>query len=167
MVQLRMTGLTERHEVALPVVTALTYREDVVYLLHRFQPAFLQTHLTEGMFCSIAVTDFFPCPAILLAYVRVPLIPVVAPLVFKPVLLTVLTAWDGQLRTSGVPARSLWFLWHGITSVSAHEKSPAGIPVRLVRDLLFHATIIHIGAVPIYGKVCQSVPTLLRNMKIS
>ena len=59
--------------------TALRDGNDVVYLIHRSQPSFLETHLAERLRRSVAVTDTFPGSAVLLVYVRTAFVFVVLP----------------------------------------------------------------------------------------
>ena len=59
-VDLGMAGTAKAHQIVPCMSAALRDGNDVVYLIHRSQPSFLQTHLTERMRRSIAVTDAFP-----------------------------------------------------------------------------------------------------------
>ena len=85
--------------------------------LNRGEPTFLETHLTEGVLRRIAVTDAFPCSAVLLIDIRGAFVSVVAVAFRFCMLLTVLSTLDGKPRTTGVTARSAWFPRHGVTSV--------------------------------------------------
>lgn len=95
----------------------------MVYLIHRNHPTFLQTHLTERMRRSVAVTDSFPCSAVFLIYVRGTFILVVLPAGDCFVLLAVLSI--REVRAAGVGTGALGFSWHRFTSLG-HKKSPAG-----------------------------------------
>lgn len=65
MVDLGVTGLAETHEVVSCVSAAFRNGQNVVNFLYWDQPTFLETHLTERVFCRIAVTDAFPRSAVL------------------------------------------------------------------------------------------------------
>ena len=110
--QLRVARLAEAHQIAFPVVAALADRQDVMHLLDGGQPAFLQTHLTEGVGLGIAVTDAFPGAAVLLVHVSRALVPVVAVALDLRVFGAVLTAVHGKPRTAGVSAVAVRLLWH-------------------------------------------------------
>ena len=116
-VYLRVAGLTKAHKVVTCVSAAFGNGQNVVNFLYRGQPAFLKAQLAEGMLCRIAVTDAFPCSAVLLIDIRGAFVSVVAVAFRFCMLLTVLSTLDGKPRTTGVTARSAWFPRHGVTSV--------------------------------------------------
>lgn len=68
--QLCVAGLAEGHQIVIPMRPTLREGDNVMDFLHRSQPSFLQTHLTQRMSRSIAVADSFPSPAILFVAVR-------------------------------------------------------------------------------------------------
>ena len=98
---------------------------DVVYLIHRSQPSFLETHLAERMRRSVPVTDSLPGSAVLLIHVRTAFVFVVLPADGCFMLLTVLPV--RKVRTAGVGAGALWFPWHRFTFTSLGiRKAPTG-----------------------------------------
>ena len=86
-----MAGLTQTHEVVPCVSAAFRNGQDVVNLLYRSQPTFLETHLTEGMLRRIAVTDAFPCSAVLAVDIGAALVFVVLAAFLYTVLFTKLS----------------------------------------------------------------------------
>ena len=52
------------------MLSAFTYRHDVMHLLHGGDASFSQTPLTDGMASGVAVTDTLPGTAIFLMVVR-------------------------------------------------------------------------------------------------
>ena len=110
MMQLCVTGLAEGHQIVIPMRSTLREGDNVMDFLHRSQPSFLQTHLTQRVRRSVAVTDSFPNPAVLLVAVsRTPVPVVLIPLGF-PVFLTVRPV--RKAAAAWVTARALWFSWH-------------------------------------------------------
>lgn len=90
-------------------------------LLHRSQPTFLQTHLTQRVRRCIAVADSFPSPAVLLVAVRRAPIPVVLIPHSFLVFLTVLPV--REVWTAGVGAWTFWFLWHAAPHFPGKRKA--------------------------------------------
>ena len=90
-------------------------------LLHRSQPSFLQTQLTQRMRRSIAVTDAFPGSAVLLIYVRTAFVFVVLPAGGCFVFLAILTV--REVWTAGVGAGAFWFLWHAAPRFPGKRKA--------------------------------------------
>lgn len=88
---LRVTGLTQAHEVVSCVSAAFGNGQDVVNFLYRSQPTFLKAHLTEGMLRRIAVTDAFPCSAVLAVNIGAALVFVVLAAFLHTVLFTKLS----------------------------------------------------------------------------
>ena len=117
MVDLRVAALAQGHEVAFPVIAALRYGKDMMYLLHRGEPAFFQAAFAQRMGGGVAITDPFPGPSVFLVDVRGAFVSVVAVALRLRMLLAVLTALNGKSRTAGVTARSAWLSRHGVTSV--------------------------------------------------
>lgn len=129
-----MAGLTKAHKVIPCVSAAFGNGQNVVNLLHRSQPTFLETHLAEGMLRRITVTDAFPRPAVLAVDIRAALVFVVLAALLYTVLFTKLSFTE--VGATGMRAGSEWSLWHSFTSFG-HEKSPGRIaPPRLVFILL-------------------------------
>ena len=89
--------------------------------LHRSQPSFLQTHLTQRMGCSIAVADSFPSPAVLLVVVSRATVLVVPFPGNSFMLLTVLPV--REVWTAGVGAWAFWFLWHAAPRFPGKRKA--------------------------------------------
>lgn len=122
-VDLGVAGLTETHKVVPCVSAAFGNGQDVVNFLYRSQSTFLEAHLTEGMLRRIAVTDAFPCSAVLAVNIGAALVFVVLAAFLHTVLFTKLSFTE--VGTAGVRAGSEWSLGHLLTSLR-HEKSPTG-----------------------------------------
>lgn len=121
---LRVARLAQAHQVAGLVCAALRNRKNMMNFLDWCQPAFLEALLTQGVGRCIPVTDTLPSPAVFAVDIRVALV-LVVPL---PVQLLVLRAEASISKplTAGVSTGLLWTHWHIITSLSGHNKSPAG-----------------------------------------
>ena len=65
MVYFVMTALAKTHQIASVMGAALWNGNLVVYLINRDKDALLEAPLTEGMRLNIAVTNPFPCSAVL------------------------------------------------------------------------------------------------------
>ena len=113
----RVTRLTERHEVMHIVGAALTERKHMVYLLGWRQPTSLLALLAERVRLDEAVADTLPRTTVPFVRLRLTLEMIVMIVRLSLMLLAVKTV--RQLRTAGVLARALWFLWHDVTSVRA------------------------------------------------
>lgn len=111
----RMAGLTQTHEVVPCVSAAFRNGQDVVNLLYRSQPTFLETHLTEGMLRRIAVTDAFPRSAVLAVDIGAALVFVVLAAFLYTVLFTKLSFTE--VGAAGMRTRAQWFSWHLFTSL--------------------------------------------------
>ena len=122
-VDLGVAGLTKAHEVVPCVSAAFGNGQDVVNLLYRGQPTFLETHFTEGMLRRVAVTDALPCSAVLAVDIGAALVFVVLAAFFHTVLVTKLSFTE--VGAAGVRTGSKWSLGHLFTSFG-HEKSPTG-----------------------------------------
>ena len=92
--------------------------------LNRGEPTFLETHLTEGMLCRIAVTDAFPRSAVLAVDIGAALVFVVLAAFLHTVLFTKLSFTE--VGAAGMRAGSEWSLGHLLTSFG-HKKSPTGL----------------------------------------
>ena len=114
-VYLRVAGLTKAHKVVPCVSTAFGNGQNVVYFLYRSQPTFLEAHLTEGMLRRIAVTDAFPCSAVLAVNIGAALVFVVLAAFLRTVLFTKLSLT--KVGTAGMRTRAQWFSWHLFTSL--------------------------------------------------
>ena len=123
MMDLRVAGLTEAHEVVPCVSAAFGNGQNVVNFLYRSQPAFPETHLTEGMLRCVSVTDAFPRSAVLAVDIEAALVFVVLAALLHTVLFTKLSFTE--VRAAGMRAGSEWSLGHLLTSFG-HEKSPTG-----------------------------------------
>jgi len=123
-VDLGVAGLTQTHEVVPCVSAAFGNGKDVVNFLYRSQPTFLETHLTEGMLCRIAVTDAFPRSAVLAVDIGAALVFVVLAAFLHTVLVAKLSFTE--VGTAWMRARSQRFLRHRFTSFR-HKKSPTGL----------------------------------------
>ena len=93
----------------------------MVDFLHRSQPSFLQTQLTQWVRCSIAVADSFPSPAVLLVVVSRAAVLVVPFPGNSFMLLTVLPV--REVWTAGVGAGAFWFLWHAAPRFPGKRKA--------------------------------------------
>lgn len=122
-VDLGVAGLTETHEVVPCVSAAFGNGQNVVNLLYRSQPAFPETHLTEGMLRCVSVTDAFPRSAVLAIDIGAAPVSVVLAAFFHTVLLTELSFTE--VRAAEMRAGSEWSLGHLLTSFG-HKKSPTG-----------------------------------------
>lgn len=123
-VYLRVAGLTKAHKVVPCVSAAFGNGQNVVNFLYRGQPAFLKAQLAEGMLCRIAVTDAFPCSAVLAVNIGAALVLVVPAAFLHTVLFTKLSFTE--VGAAGMRAGSEWSLGHLLTSFG-HKKSPTGL----------------------------------------
>ena len=121
---LRVTRLTQRDQIT-PIVCA-TFTQWLLMMdlfsLHDY-PSF-KTQLTEGMLCSILVTDPLPSSAVPFLCKFVTLVLFIVTVDLLLMLRTV--APIRQIRTAGITARSFRFTWHMITPLSGQKKSPTG-----------------------------------------
>ena len=124
MVYLRVAGLAKAHQVVPCVSAAFGNGQNVVNLLHRSQPTFLETHLAEGMLRRISVPDAFPRSAVLAVDVGTSLIFIIFAALLYTVLLTELSITE--IGTAGMGAGPEWSFWHLLTSFG-HKKSPTGL----------------------------------------
>src|SRR5699024_4336552 len=108
--QLCVAGLAEGHQIIILMRSALREGDNMMDFFHRSQPSFLQTHLTQGVRCGIAVADSFPSPAVLLVAVCMAAVFVVPFPGNSLMLLTVLPV--REVWTVGVGAGAFWSLWH-------------------------------------------------------
>jgi len=125
-VDLGVAGTAKAHQIVSRMSAALRDGNDVVYLIHRSQPSFLETHLAERMRRSVAVTDTFPGSAVLLVYVRTAFVFVVLSAGGCFMLLAVLAV--REVRTAGVGTGSLWFSWHRFTSLGIQKALTGSLP---------------------------------------
>jgi uncharacterized membrane protein len=109
-----VAGLTQTHKVVPCVSTAFGNGHNVVNFLYRGQPTFLEAHLTEGMLRRIAVTDAFPCSAVLAVNIGAALVFVVLSTFLHTVWFTELSLTE--VGTAGMRARTQRFLRHRFTS---------------------------------------------------
>ena len=121
---LGVAGLTETHEVVPCVSAAFGNGQNVVNFLYRSQPTILETHLTEGMLCRIAVTDAFPRSAVLAVDIGAAPVFVILAAFLHTVLFTKLSF--AEVGAAGARAGSQRFLRHRFTSFG-HKKSPTGL----------------------------------------
>ena len=71
MVYFVMTALAKTHEVAPIMCTSTRHWQDVMHLIHGSDDALLVAPLTKWMRLHVAVSDAFPCSAVLLFAVRI------------------------------------------------------------------------------------------------
>lgn len=97
-------------------------------------PLFI-TQFTERMALHVTVTDTFPSPSIPTAYSRISVILLVASVLLLLMLLAEPSI--GQLRTTRMRTRSLWFSWHFL-HLPSHRKSLQRIsPLKALLILFF------------------------------
>ena len=137
----RVTSLAQAHKVIIIVCSTAGQRNDVVNLLGRCKPAFLQAHLAKRMICNMPVTDSFPRSSVPLTHRRITVIFFVS---FIFLLLMFLTEPAvRKFRTAWIGTRPFRFLWHLSSPRFAHKKSPHRIsPMKAVCIHIFHTTII-------------------------
>lgn len=138
-----VAGLAQAHKILPCVRAALTDRDNVMDLLDRREPAFLEAHLTKWMLCDVTVANAFPCPSVLLVYVGGAFVFIVGLPCHFAVPLTVLTVCE--FGTSGIRTRSFRSRWH-IFHLPGHKKASRAYPVRLSL-CCFHDSIIYLSAV--------------------
>lgn len=119
MVNLRVTGLAQAHEILSCVSAAFGNGQNVVNFLHRSQPTFLETHLAEGMLRRIAVTDTLPCSAVFAVDIGTAFIFIVFAAFLCAVLLAELSVT--KVGTAGMRARPQRFLRHRFTSLGIRK----------------------------------------------
>ena len=110
MMNLVVTRTAEAHEIAPRMGTALGYRHDVMHLIHGSENALLEALLAEWMRLHIAVSDAFPCSAVLLLAVRITAVLFVLSRHQLCMLLAVSAV--RQLRASRIRTGLLRFPWH-------------------------------------------------------
>jgi hypothetical protein len=120
---LLMTAMAETHEVALVIGSAFADWFDVVDLFDRDVPAFLHTHLAEGMLVYVAGPDLTPLGSVSLVPVvttcEVIVVIIHEFLVFSAVAVTVMLH---EVWAARIAAGPLWFHWHVASLLSAIEK---------------------------------------------
>ena len=131
-----VTGFTKGHQITLFIAAAFRERKDVVDLFGRRQLALLLALLAKGVQLDVAVADALPTSAVAFVGLRVSLVLVVLfvhdLLMLGAVLLTL-----SEPTAAGVGAGTLWFMWHGFTSLSGYKKSPTGFLPRGFAMMLF------------------------------
>ena len=90
----------------------------------------LQALLTQRMLRYIAVTNTFPNPAVSTAYSRVPVVLLVAAVLYLLVFLA--EPSFRQPGASGVRTGTLWFPWHPATSFGQKESPRRIAPTKAV-----------------------------------
>ena len=119
---LRMTGLTQRHQVAEIITAAARHGNDMVYLLNRSEPTLFQTHLAQRMSRNVPLSYLPPRSAVLLvAFSRADEF-IVAAVHLLCVFLAVLSVTS--VGTARVGTRALWPSGHG-GHLLGYRKSPA------------------------------------------
>jgi hypothetical protein len=131
-----VTGFTKSHQIAFFVATALGKRKDVVDFFGRRQFALPLAFLTKGMQLDVAVADALPASAVAFVGLRVSLVLVVL-FVYDFLMLGAVLLTLSEPTAAGVGAGTLWFIWHGFTSLSGHKKSPTGFLPRGFALMLF------------------------------
>ena len=110
---LLMTAMAETHEVALVVCSAFADWFDVMDLFDRDVPAFLHTHLAEGMLMNVAGPDLTPLSSVSLVPV-VPTCEVIVVIIHELLVLSAVAVavMLHEVRAARIPAGPLWFPWH-------------------------------------------------------
>jgi hypothetical protein len=110
-----VAGAAEAHEVLPLMCPALGYGQNMVYLIYRGEPSFLDTQLAQRIIADISVADLLPRSAVGFVHLGgavVFIIKVSLPFcVFGAVLLALC-----KPTAFGVITRSFWFVWHEFTS---------------------------------------------------
>jgi hypothetical protein len=114
-----VTGSAERHEIVWCAPAPLGHGQDVMYLVNRCQPFFLETHLAQRMLFYIFISYSFPASPVGLIEVGTAFISFVVIVCGLLMLGAVLTAAGGEPWASGVGAWTLRFVWHRFTSLRA------------------------------------------------
>jgi len=118
-----VAGAAETHEVLPLVCPALGYGQNMVYLIHRGEPSFLDTHFAQRIISDIPVADSLPCSAVGLVHIGGAVVFIIKVSLPLCVLGTVLLALCKPTAT-GKSTRTLWFVWHEFTSLSGIRKAP-------------------------------------------
>jgi hypothetical protein len=130
-----VTGFTKCHKITFIVSTAFGERDNVMDFFGRCEPALLLTFLTKRVRSDVTVSNTLPGTAISFVRSRITLELVVVFVHYYLVLGTVLLTFSKPTAT-GISTGTLWFVRHGFTSLSGHNKSHR----RFLRDGLafFH-----------------------------
>jgi len=141
-----VTRLAQRHEVGGIAASAFGERENMVYLLGGCQLTLLPALLAQRVRLDVSVTDAFPSTTISFVGSRVAFVLVVMFVCRLLMLGTVLLA-HGKPTAAGVGAGTLWFVWHGFTSVQGKEKATGDFSSMARTSILFayHNTNIRGG----------------------
>ncbi len=130
-----MTGPAETHEIVLLAASSLRERYDVVDLLGLHIPSVPQALLAERVLLYVSVPDLFPLVSVA-SVCRVASCEMLVVFLHElPVLLAVLLAFLGKVRTAGVAAWPFGFNWHASSLPFLHEKTPEKIPPRLGKSM--------------------------------
>ena len=108
---LRMTGLTQRHQVAEVITAAARHGNDVVYLLNRSEPTIFQTHLAQRVGRNVPFSYLTPRSSVLLVAVSRTDEFIVAAVHLLCVFFAVLSVTS--VGTAGVGTWALWSSGHG------------------------------------------------------
>ena len=132
----RVAGLAQAHEVVPCVGAAFGNGQDVVNFLYRSQPAFPQTHLTERMLRRVSVPDALPRSAVLAVDVGASLVFVIFAALLYTVLLTELSFTE--VGTARVRAGSERSSGHLLTSFGHKKRHRRISPAMALSLMLFH-----------------------------
>ena len=105
-------------------------RNLMMNFLYRAQNPMFQALLTQSVPKYIALTDAFPSPAVSTAYNRVPVVLLVAAVLYSLVFLA--KPSFRRPRASGVRTGTLWFPWHPATSFGQKESPRKIAPTKAV-----------------------------------
>jgi hypothetical protein len=131
-----VTGFTKSHQITLFIAAAFGERKDVVDLFSRHQLALLLALLAKGMQLDVAVADALPASAVAFVGLGVSMVLVVL-FVYDFLMLGAVLLTLSEPTAAGVGAGTLWFIWHGFTSLSGHKKNPTGFLPRGFALMLF------------------------------
>jgi len=123
---LRVTGLTQAHQVLGRVSAALRQGLDVVYFRGGCEPSIFFTLLAKRMGGNVSVPDSLPCPTIPFLDGRVAVILFIAFGFLFGMFIT--EPSFRKLGTARVGARPLGFEGHWVTSFLANKKPPRVSP---------------------------------------
>ena len=108
---LRMTRLTQRHQIVEVITAASRHGNDMVYLLNRIEPTLFQTNLAQWVSRCITLSYLSPRSAVFLVVVGRTDELVIAVIHLLCVFLAVLSVTT--VGTAGVRTRALWSSGHG------------------------------------------------------
>lgn len=119
-----MTGLAQRHEIALVMRAAICQRDHVVYFLRCRNPTFASAHLAERIRCNVPAPDGWPHAVVPFLHIRCSAVAIV--LGCDQLLMRRTIQSIRKLRAAGIAAGFLWLSRHTFL----HAKSLAALSAR-------------------------------------